>query len=79
MLRNALRKADRLDPDAGGRRAADADPRRAADDAPARRCRCGSRRCTTTTYVWTGRDVRGRGVRDDVDRGDVRPRRRQPR
>ena len=65
-VEDALRKADRLDPDPGGRRAADAAPRRATDD-------------TSAEGVATDRgvvddDVRGSGrdVRDDIGRDDVR-------
>jgi hypothetical protein len=70
-VEDALRKADRLDPDAGGRRAADADPRRAADSAPANDIDA-DRGVADDDVRGTRRDVRDEGVRDDVDRGDVR-------
>ena len=70
-VEDALRKADRIDPDAGGRRVADAEPRRATDDASANDIDA-DRGVADDDVRGTRRDVRDEGVRDDLDRGDVR-------
>ena len=69
-VEDALRKADRLDPDPGGRRAADAVPRRATHDASAEGV-ASERGVVEDDVRGSGRDVRDEGVRDDMGRDDV--------
>ena len=69
-VEDALRKADRLDPNTGGRRVADTGARRATDDASADVV--ADRGVADDDVRGTGRDVRDDGVGDDLGRDDVR-------
>ena len=70
-VEDALRKADRLDPNTGGRRVADTGARRAADDASSDGV-VGDRGVADDDVRGTGRNVRDDGARDDLGREDVR-------